>query len=597
MNLALLLFCLAISGDNTAIASFACDTCFTAGKDRLQASRSQDLQANPGFKQFNHWIGGKEAGSLEVTVSETRTTSKNKLKIKRRGSSVEQNLIQTISRNEIGEISVSWTLSLASGVHRGQAHWSHSEPNALRVSTPNGTDSLITIGSDVLLWPPDVDEKMRLAAQDQLPLRISTFSFPSSSVSHLDLTPEGPSPTDAFPDSVLYRGTLKEGGSVSQITSWISPSAGQIKQISSNSGLIVITQRKELKPPGEFSGPAFFEWTLRELPQIPFLAWRDEIRVSGLPDLVETSQQKKIGRIEYLLTRAAPPGLDEARQLPNLNPNEIDTEEAPFLADSPLLGLNDAAINGLIARLKAKPDAARWELARHVNSFVFDLIRNKELDVGFASAPEVAKNPRGDCTEHVVLMIALLRRLGVPARAAFGWAGIDAGHESNFGLHAWVEVKIGSGWIPMDPTFDQSPAGAFRVTTSTSDLNSIDELGWNISLPLEIAPSVKVAPFRLQGNQLVVDDVNIKILNGTWNLSNDKVWLEHPALGRISVNGSVRTLPRPDSRFIHVSGRSPARYTKSLLQLVVDCGKNRWLYFEGLSENSALTILREIEIF
>ena len=33
-----------------AISSFACDACFTSGKARLQASRGQDLQANPGIE-------------------------------------------------------------------------------------------------------------------------------------------------------------------------------------------------------------------------------------------------------------------------------------------------------------------------------------------------------------------------------------------------------------------------------------------------------------------------------------------------------------------------------------------------------------------
>ncbi|MDR0499104.1 MAG: transglutaminase-like domain-containing protein, partial [Holophagales bacterium] len=367
-------------------------------------------------KQFSHWIGGNEIGSLEVTFSESHVTTKNRLKIERRGNSVEQSLVQDISRNEVGEISASWTLALASQFQQGRARWSPGEPNSMRVSSFGKADSLITIGSDVLLWPPDVDEKMRLAARDRLPLRITSFSFPSSSVSHLDLTPEKLSPTNTFPDSVLYKGTLKEGASISQITSWISPSAGQIKQISSSNGLIIITQRKEMKPPNEFSGPAFFEWTIRKLHQIPFLSWRDEIRISGLPDLNETPQQKKIGNGEYLLSRAAPPAPDEALKSPNKSPVVIDSKEALFLADSPLLSLNDTALNGLIARLNAKTDVGKWELACRINTFVFDLIRNKELDVGFATAPEVARNPRGDCTEHTVLAIALLRRLGIPAR-------------------------------------------------------------------------------------------------------------------------------------------------------------------------------------
>lgn len=564
MNIFPLLLCLAVSGDDP-------------------------------HRQFSHWIGGKDTGSLEVTFSEIHVATKNQLKIERRGSSVEQSLAQDISRNEKGEISVRWTLSLASRFQQGQAHWSPSEPNIMRVSTQGKSDSLVQIGSDVLLWPPDIDEKMRLAARDQLPLRITSFSFPSSSISYLELIPEKPYPAGVFQDSVLYKGSLKEGASVSQITSWISPSAGQIKQISSSGGLIIITQRKELKQPNEFSGTAFFEWTIRKLPQIPFLAWRDEIRVSGLPELKETPQQKKIDRGEYLLSRAAPPNFDEARQLPNRNPVGIDSKDAPFLADSPLLGLNDAALNGLVARLNVNPDVGRWDLACQVNAFVFNLIRDKELDVGFATAPEVARNPRGDCTEHTVLAIALLRRLGVPARAAIGWAGLDAGSETSFGLHSWVEVKIGSRWIPIDPTFDQAPAGAFRIMTGAYDLNSIDELAWDLGPPPEAAINVKTVPLKINEERLVIDDTVIKISKGAWKMSNDKIWLEHPVLGQIFVNGNIRYLPMRDSKYINFPGHPPARYTKSIHQLAIDCGKGKWLYFEGLCEDSALTILREIK--
>jgi hypothetical protein len=318
--------------------------------------------------------------------------------------------------------------------------------------------------------------------------------------------------------------------------------------------------------------------------------------MSGLPDLMETPQQKRIGDGEYLLSRAILPTPDEARQHTNQNRTDIDSNEAPFLADSPLLGLSDTAINGLVARLNVKPGVDRWELTCRVNTFVFNLIRDKELDVGFATAPEVAGNPRGDCTEHTVLAIALLRHLGVPARAAIGWAGLDIGSGTSFGLHSWAEVKIGSRWIPIDPTFDQAPAGAFRVMTGVSDLNSLDELAWNLGSLMEATPNVRVSPLKVNGDQLLIDDVCIKISKGAWKLSNDSVLLEYPALGQIPVKGNIRNLHLRDSKFINFAGHPPAIYTKSIHRLAIDCGKGKWLYFDGLSEEAALMILREIKI-
>lgn len=106
-----------------------------------------------------------------------------------------------------------------------------------------------------------------------------------------------------------------------------------------------------------------------------------------------------------------------------------------------------------MARLRPRPGATRWELAQAVTRFVFAWIDDKDFSVGFATALEVARRPKGDCTEHAVLAAALLRRLGVPARGVTGW--VAAGR--TFGLHLGVEVKLRDRWIPVDPTFDEAP--------------------------------------------------------------------------------------------------------------------------------------------
>ena len=55
----------------------------------------------------------------------------------------------------------------------------------------------------------------------------------------------------------------------------------------------------------------------------------------------------------------------------------------------------------------------------------------------------------GDCTEHAVLVAALCRASGVPARSASGlmWIGKEAGY------HQWTEVWVGK-WLPVDATLD-----------------------------------------------------------------------------------------------------------------------------------------------
>lgn len=546
-------------------------------------------------RRFRHYIGGRGAGSLEVLFAENSAHTKNSLSVQRRDSVVEQYLVQDITRDSSGKISARWSISLGSQPHEGRAQWLPNEPEILRVIATADKETRVRLDPGVVLWPPEADEKMRRAARDMAPLQLTTFTFPFSTTSRLDLMPDSKEPLGIFADAIRFNGSFTEGASTSQITCWISPTEGQVKQVTSQGGLIIITQRVELPEPVNSGGPGLFEWTLSKLPHIPFLAWRNEIHVVGLPDIAENQQQKMIAPGEYILSRAEPPTGDDCRQLPIRGRIRPDPEEIQFLADSQLLGINDPAITGLIARLKISPSASRWEICCLVNAFVFDLLRDKGLDVGFATAPEVAVNPKGDCTEHTVLMVALLRRLGVPSRAAFGWVGVDEGTETILGLHAWAEAKIGQRWIPLDPTFDQGPAGAFRVKLNTSALDSYSELGWGMGeAPNSLA--VKTKPLDFTGNTLVIDDVTITLLTGRWATLNGRLFIDHPQAGQIAVNGNSRSLNPPDSKLIHVPGRTPARYARSNMRLAMDCGKNRWLYFDGLSEAAAMEVLKTIKI-
>jgi len=85
-----------------------------------------------------------------------------------------------------------------------------------------------------------------------------------------------------------------------------------------------------------------------------------------------------------------------------------------------------------------------WRAAKKIAEWV-----RREMtptySVGFADAREILKNLEGDCSEHTVLTVALLRAAGIPARAAVGIMyarGI-------FAYHMWPEVYAGR-WIGLD---------------------------------------------------------------------------------------------------------------------------------------------------
>lgn len=99
------------------------------------------------------------------------------------------------------------------------------------------------------------------------------------------------------------------------------------------------------------------------------------------------------------------------------------------------------------------------EVVKRLSAFVYRHVQKKGLDRGYAPAIATLESRAGDCTEHSVLMSALLRASGLPTRIVDGVVvdGVNAGY------HEWVEVDLGGGFIAVDPTFNAWPAGPQRL--------------------------------------------------------------------------------------------------------------------------------------
>lgn len=126
----------------------------------------------------------------------------------------------------------------------------------------------------------------------------------------------------------------------------------------------------------------------------------------------------------------------------------------------------------------AVSDAERAEALR---AGVHGFIQKKDLSVGFASAGDVARTAQGDCTEHAVLLAAVLRGAGVPARCVSGLVYADqfAGHEGVFGYHMWTQAWVdpdGAGpraaqWTDFDATLPTVAYDATHITLAVTNLN------------------------------------------------------------------------------------------------------------------------------
>lgn len=158
------------------------------------------------------------------------------------------------------------------------------------------------------------------------------------------------------------------------------------------------------------------------------------------------------------------------------------TALAPTTQDSRSGALVDSA-HPLVKQLAEtaiarKNDQARlaYELSRSTHS----LVRQKNYTRGFVPASEVARASEGDCTAHAVLLAAMLRARGIPARVAVGLVYVPTDTKPQMAYHMWTIAYINDQWLHFDATLPSGYAPADRITLVTDSLdggNEYDLLG------------------------------------------------------------------------------------------------------------------------
>lgn len=120
------------------------------------------------------------------------------------------------------------------------------------------------------------------------------------------------------------------------------------------------------------------------------------------------------------------------------------------------------------------------EKAERLRAFVERYINEKDLSVGLATASEVARTKQGDCSEHAVLLAALLRAADIPSRTATGLLYVDQflGRTNVFGGHMWTQAWLptqtnggGHTWIDLDPMLPNHAYDAAHITLQVTAMS------------------------------------------------------------------------------------------------------------------------------
>ena len=192
---------------------------------------------------------------------------------------------------------------------------------------------------------------------------------------------------------------------------------------------------------------------------------RLKTRNGDLPDLPSAgSQQVEVeeGGVSAILTIDIDNGLPASDQ---------ERADPAFLEPSSMADSSDPMVRKLAQRAIRAAGDDPLDQADAVRAFVFEHISAKSLDTAFATASETARMRTGDCSEHGVLLCAMLRAVDIPARVASGLVYVEqfAGAEGVYGWHMWTQALIDGKWVDLDATLPvRYHAG--HVLTGTSSL-------------------------------------------------------------------------------------------------------------------------------
>jgi hypothetical protein len=204
-----------------------------------------------------------------------------------------------------------------------------------------------------------------------------------------------------------------------------------------------------------------------------FLSYRVHFNNTSAPKpFIDTDEQDVIdlGKGEWQINvyRGTSDGLDP--------PTPADTEPNAWLqSDSPIIRqLADNAAGGRTDKL---------HVMGNLNAFVSRYLSQRGVDIGYASALEVARNRTGDCVEYAVLLAAMARAEGIPTRVVVGmmYAERYGGKSRVFVPHAWVMAWAKGHWHSFDPAVERFDSGHIALETGDGNpwhfFNATNEFG------------------------------------------------------------------------------------------------------------------------
>ena len=157
----------------------------------------------------------------------------------------------------------------------------------------------------------------------------------------------------------------------------------------------------------------------------------------------------------------------------------LSVNEPWHLSASFLIDNDDPVFKELLLEINKQYGAS--PTPSDIEDFVYHYIADKNLQHGFDMAAKVAVSRSGDCTEHAVLLAALMRMFDYPARVVTGVV-LSTNEAPAAYYHAWVEYYSGSRWDYLDGTKINSDKTQYYIP-----LSIIEDEGFSFAFSLAVS--------------------------------------------------------------------------------------------------------------
>jgi hypothetical protein len=188
-----------------------------------------------------------------------------------------------------------------------------------------------------------------------------------------------------------------------------------------------------------------------------------------LPEIPHTGMQTP-GRWKDRTTELRVCRID-VDKLRNLKPTPPGPDLAEYLTPNVWINHDDPAIIEM-AREAAGDETDPYAVCDRLRRHVTDVIKDKNLSVGVATASEVCRKREGDCSEHAVLLAALGRARGIPARVVAGIVYVPTFNQADrvFGFHMWTQFYLGGQWVDFDAAQRESDCNPTHIAFAVGSM-------------------------------------------------------------------------------------------------------------------------------